>query len=166
MADLDGLAHIALQVALLVHDFHGASAQHIAGAYHQRVTERSGFFQGLGFSAGGGVGRLAQVERVQQFLKTLAVFGSVNHVGAGADDGHAVGFQIQRQLQGGLAAVLHDHAQRLFLVHDFQHVFQSQRFEIQPVRGVVVGRYGLRIAVDHMVSKPSSRRASAACTQQ
>ena len=91
VADLDGLAHVALQIALLVHHFHGASAQHVAGAHHQRVTQRSRFFQGLGLGAGGGVGGLAQVERVQQFLKTLAVLGGVNHVRAGTDDGYAVG---------------------------------------------------------------------------
>ena len=34
MADLDGFAHIALQVALLVHDFHGTATEHIAGAHH------------------------------------------------------------------------------------------------------------------------------------
>src|SRR3546814_2063881 len=29
------------------------------------------------------------------------------------------------------------------------HVLGGQRLEIQPVRGVVVGRHGLRVAVDH-----------------
>ena len=58
--------------------------------------------------------------------------------------GTPFGFQVQRQLQRRLAAVLHDHADRLFLVDDFQHVFQRQRLEVQAVGGVVVGRYGLR----------------------
>jgi hypothetical protein len=70
---------------------------------------------------------------VQQLLEALAVFGRVDHVGAGADDGHAIGLQVQRQLQRRLATVLHDHAQRLFLVDDFQHVFQRQRLEVQAV---------------------------------
>ena len=86
---------------------------------------------------------------MQHLLETLAVFGSVDHVGRGADDRHAVRFQVERQLQRGLAAVLHDHAERLFLVDDFQHVFQRQRFKIQAVGGIVVGRHGLGIAVDH-----------------
>ena len=32
---------------------------------------------------------------------------------------------------------------------DFQHVFQGDRFEVQPVGSVVVGRHGLRVAVNH-----------------
>jgi hypothetical protein len=58
VADLDRFAHVALQVALLVHDFHGAAAQHIAGAHHQRVAQRRGLFQRLGFGARRGIGRL------------------------------------------------------------------------------------------------------------
>ena len=34
VADLNGLAHVALQVALLMDNFHGAPAQHIAGAHY------------------------------------------------------------------------------------------------------------------------------------
>jgi hypothetical protein len=32
---------------------------------------------------------------------------------------------------------------------DLEHVFQRQRLEVQAIRRVVVGRHGLRIAVDH-----------------
>ena len=32
---------------------------------------------------------------------------------------------------------------------DLEDILQGQRFEIEPVRGVVVGRYGLGIAIDH-----------------
>ena len=97
MADLDGFAHVTLQVALLMHDFHGTATEHVAGAHHQRVAERGGFFKCLRLGAGGGVGRLAQFKGMQQFLKALTVFCRVNHVRAGANDGHAVGFQIQRE---------------------------------------------------------------------
>jgi hypothetical protein len=57
------------------------------------------------------------------------------------------------ELERRLAAELHDHAvQRAVLalgVDDFEHVLGRQRFEIEPVGGVVVGRHRLRIAVDH-----------------
>ena len=86
---------------------------------------------------------------MKQLLETLAVFGCVNHVRAGADDGHAFGFQAQGQLQRGLTAVLHDHAHGLFFGDDFQHVFQCQRFKVQAVAGVVVGGHSFRIAIDH-----------------
>ncbi len=34
-------------------------------------------------------------------------------------------------------------------VDDLQHIFRRERFEIEPVGGVVIGRHRLRIAVDH-----------------
>ena len=42
----------------------------------------------------------------------------------------------------------------LFDTQDFQHVFGGQRFEIQPVRRIVIGADGFRIAVDHDGFKP------------
>ena len=54
-----------------------------------------------------------------------------------------------RQLQRRLAAVLHDDALGLLLVDDLQDVLERQRLEVQPVGGVVVGRDGLGVAVDH-----------------
>ena len=149
MTDLDGFAHVTLQVALLVHDFHGAAAQNIARTHHQRVTEGGSFFKRLGLGTGRRVGRLAQLELVQELLKAFTVFGRVDHVGRGADDGHAVALQVQRQLQRRLATVLHDHAERLFFVNDLEHVFQRQRLEVQAVGGIVVGGHGFGVAVDH-----------------
>jgi hypothetical protein len=63
--------------------------------------------------------------------------------------GTPLALQVERQLQRRLAAVLHDDADRLFLVDDLQHVFQRHRLEVEAVAGVVVGRHGLRVAVDH-----------------
>ena len=40
-------------------------------------------------------------------------------------------------------------ARRLLGAQDLQHVLGRQRLEIEPVGGVVVGRDGLRVAVDH-----------------
>ena len=61
--------------------------------------------------------------------------------------------QRQRQLQRGLAAELHDarHVDVAFaLALDHRHhVFERQRLEVEAVGGVVVGRHGFRVAVDH-----------------
>ena len=71
----------------------------------------------------------------------------------GAEDRHARFDQHVGELERRLAAELHDDAGerafRLFDAHDFQHVFRRQRFEIEPVGGVVIGRDGFRIAIDH-----------------
>jgi hypothetical protein len=39
VGDLDRLAHVALEVLLLVHDLHRAAAQHVGRPHHQRVAD-------------------------------------------------------------------------------------------------------------------------------
>ena len=57
------------------------------------------------------------------------------------------------ELQRRLAAELDDDADELagllLGAQDLQHVLGRQRLEIEPVGGVVVGRDGFRVAVDH-----------------
>ncbi|MCY1280808.1 hypothetical protein D9M70_296020 [compost metagenome] len=149
VGDLHGLAHVALELFFLVDDFHRAAAQYVGRAHHHRVADVLRQGQGLVFAARGGVGRLAQVQALHHLLEALAVFGTVDGVGAGADDRHTGLFQGAAELQRGLAAVLHDHALGLLDADDLQHVFQGHRLEVQAVGGVVVGGDGFRVAVDH-----------------
>ena len=96
---------------------------------------------------------LQKTEFIDQFLETFAVFGQVNCIRAGAENGNAGGLERGSDFQRRLAAELHDHAMHtaeLRLAPDhLDHIFVRQRLEIQPVRGVVVGRHRLRIAVYH-----------------
>ena len=149
VADLHRLAHVALEVALLVHDLHRAPAQHVRRPHDERIADLVGRGDRRLLGARGAVGRLQELQPVQQLLEALAVLGHVDHVGRRADDRHAVALEVARELERRLAAVLHDHAPRLLDVHDLEHVLERERLEVQPVRGVVVGRHGLRIAVDH-----------------
>src|SRR5690606_10694119 len=149
IADLDRFAHVALQVLLLVHNFHGAATQHIAWAHHQGVANFSSQSNGFAFGTSRTVWRLTQTQLGQQLLETLTVFSHVNGFRAGTDDRYTVGFQSTCQFQRSLATVLNDGAHGFFDVNDFQHVFQSQRLEVQTIGGVVVGRNGFGVAVDH-----------------
>ena len=130
-------------------DFHGTAAEYIRRANDQRVANFVGQAQGFVFCACRAIGRLLQAEALQQLLEALAVFGRIDHVRRGTDDRHAVGFEVACQLQRRLAAVLDNDPNRLFDVHDLEHVFQRQRLKVEAIRGVVVGGHGLRIAVDH-----------------
>ncbi len=53
------------------------------------------------------------------------------------------------EVQGSLAAELHDDAVGLLRVVDVEHLFEGERLEVETVAGVVVGGDGLRVAVDH-----------------
>ena len=130
-------------------NFHGSATQHIAGSNHQRITQLLGFLQSFCFSTRSGIRRLAQTQGMQHLLKPLSVFSGIDHVRTGADDGHAFSLQTQRQFQRRLPAILNNHAEGLFFVHNFKHILQRQRFKIQTVAGVVVGGHCFGVAIDH-----------------
>ena len=73
--------HVALEVALLVDDFHRAPAEDIGRTHDQRIPDfrRRGDRGFLG--ACRAVRRLHEVQPVQELLETLAVFRHVDHVG-------------------------------------------------------------------------------------
>ena len=87
---LDRFAHVALEIALVVDDFHRAAAEHVRRAHHQRIADRFGRLHRLFLGARGAVRRLLQLQPVQQLLEALAILGHVDHVGRRADDRHAV----------------------------------------------------------------------------
>ena len=72
---------IALELMRVVHDFHGAAAEHIGGPDHDRVADRFG--DGAGFFRRGGDAAfgLTQLEPIEQLLEAVAVLGEVDGVG-------------------------------------------------------------------------------------
>ena len=97
--------------------------------------------------------RLFQAKPGQQFLKPLAVFGQINGVGRRAQNGDIGRFQRRSQFQRRLPAQLHDHPMQgaiaLFHRNQLQYIFSRQWFKIQPVAGVIIGRDGFGVAIDH-----------------
>src|SRR5262245_22711581 len=146
---LDGAFHIAFQALLVVNDHHRAPAQHVTRAHEHRIADRGRAPLGLVYRDGRSVNRLRDVQIGEQFAESLAVFGQVDRFGAGADDRNAGLVQPHRQVQRRLAAELHDHAVGLLQLDDAHHVFKRQRLEIEAVGSVVIGRDGLRVAVNH-----------------
>ena len=82
-------------------------------------------------------------------LEAFTVFRTVDGIRAGTDNRYASSFQRARQFQRGLTAVLDDNAFRLLNTHNFQHIFQRYRLEVEAVGGVVVGGDGFRVTVNH-----------------
>ena len=66
---------------------------------------------------------------------------------------HAGILERHGELERRLAAKLHDDAMedtvRLLGMNDLENILGRERLKIKPVGGVVVGRHGLGIAVDH-----------------
>ena len=89
----------------------------------------------------------------EHLAEGAALLGEVDRLGRGADDLHAgVGEALgeaERRLAAELADDAGDRAGLLLRVHDLEHVLERERLEVEPVGGVVVGRDGLGVAVDH-----------------
>ena len=137
----------------VAHNFHGAATQHVRWADHQREADVFGNGQGLRISGGNSVFRLLQLQLVHQRLEALAIFGQIDGVWRGAKDWNAFSFQRVGEFQRGLAAKLHNHAvqRAVFLLNaqDFHHMLKGEWLKIQAIRGVIVGRHSLWVAVDH-----------------
>ncbi len=77
----------------------------------------------------------------------------------GSEYGHPGRGQRPSQPERRLASERHDdpghRPGRLLRGDYFEHVLQGQRLEVEPVRGVVVGRDRLWVAVDHHGFEPS-----------
>ena len=148
-----GFADIGFKLRQRVDNLHGAAAEHIGRAHQHRITDGLRHAHGFFCRTRDAVVRLFQTEFGDQRRKPLTIFGQIDAVRAGAQDRNAGILQRLRQLQRGLAAQLHDHAHKFAVLHfgveDFQHVLGGQRFEIEPVRRVVIGGHGFGVAVDH-----------------
>ena len=149
----DRVEQIGLQHAFRMDDLHGAAAENVGRAHDQREADLGGDEARLLDRIGDAVVRLVEVELHEKLLETVAIFGKVDRIRRRAEDRDAVLFEGFRELQRRLAAELDDDADQLavflFRLQDLDHVFSGQRLEIKPVRGVVVGRDGFRVAVDH-----------------
>ena len=144
---------IVVERGRIVDDRHRPSAEHVRRAHYQREPEIGGDEARLLDRIGDAVLGLLQAELVEQTLEAVAILGQIDGIDRRPKDRRARLFDRVGKLQRRLAAELHDHPlQRpplALLVENRQHVLGGQRLEIEPIRGVVVGRNRLGIAVDH-----------------
>ena len=150
--------HVAIERRHVVDDRHAAAAEDVRRPDDEREADLGGDLARLGDARRGAARRLRDAEIPQQLREALAILGEVDRIGRGADDADARRLQRQRQLQRRLPAVLDDArhfaAGLLFARDDRRHVLERQRLEVQPIDGVVVGRHGLGVAVDHHGLEP------------
>ena len=168
--NLGGLEHVAFEGIVAVGDLHRPPPQHVARADHHRVADACRHLLRFRDRAAGPVRGLPQAQLVEQRLEPFAVLGPVDRVGRGADDRDPGPFEGGGEPERGLAAELDDDPQELAATHlrpgDGEDVLDSQRLQVEPIGGVVVGRDGLRVAVDHDRLEAGFLRPRHAWTQQ
>ncbi len=147
--DRRGCGQETVELGFVIGDGHGAAAQDEARAHQHRVADLPGDVVGLVAVVGQPPAGMVDLQLAQQGAEPAAILGQVQAVGRGAPDGHAGGGQAVSQVDGRLAAELHQRPVGPLAFHDAQHVLQGERLEVEAVGGVVVGGDGLGVAVDH-----------------
>ncbi len=152
--DLAGRPHeVVAQRIGAVDDLHAATAEHEARAHEHGVADLLGDAHRALHVDRRAVARRQQPGLVEQSREQLALLGQVDGLRARPQDRVAGRLDALREPERGLAAELADDAEdgaaRRLRVQDLQDVLERQRLEVQPVGRVVVGRHGLRVAVDH-----------------
>ena len=141
-------AHVVAQFCLVVDNLHGAAAQYIGGAHHDRIADISCAVDGILQIGDAESPRTRNLCLGQHFVKALPVFCPVNIIYRCAKDLDPGLLQGGCQIYSCLSAKLNDNAFRLFLVDDVQHIFRGQRLEVKPVGNIKVRRYGFRVVID------------------
>ncbi len=145
MSGIHGGGDIGGRVA----DAHPASAEDVGRAHQNRVAD--GFRGGDGLVGPGRhrPRRDGDLELVAERAEPLAILGEVDRVLLRPEDRVPGLLERVRELQRSLAAELDGHAGRLLAGADLEHRLGVERLEVEPVRGVVVGRDRLGVAVHH-----------------
>ena len=127
----------AHELFTVIGDFHRPPAQHVRRPHHNGVADA---FSGLGRffqRAHRAIARLLKAKPLQQLLEAFTVFGDINRLRAGAQDGNARLVQSLAELERRLPAILHNAAEQfagfLFLADERNNIFRRQRFEIEPI---------------------------------
>ena len=96
--EIGGQPHqIAVDLGRVVHDLHGAAAEHIGRPDHDRIADRLGDGARLLGAGGDAALRLPQLEPIEQLLEAVAILGEIDGVGRGAEDRHVAPFPAARR---------------------------------------------------------------------
>ena len=148
-ADLDCAPHVAAQIFRVIDQLHRAPAENEGRSNEHRITDPLGDRDRFVLARRGAARRLAQPEPVEHLGEKFAVFCQFDAFRRRADDRDAGRLQSGREIERRLSAELHDHALRLLLFVNVEHVLVRQRLEVELVARVVVGRDRLRVRVHH-----------------
>ena len=99
---------VANQLRGVLHYLHGPAAQHVAGAYHCRISDVLGDLEGFAHRGHRCARRLGNPQSGHKFFKLVPVRRSVDSFRAGAKDRQTGRSQNLGQIDGCLAAELND----------------------------------------------------------
>ena len=104
LADQHGRLQIVPQRELVIHDLHGAAAQHIGRAHQHRIADASGGGDAILDLRHRATLRLGDIQAAHGLFEAVAVLRALDGLHVRADDGHAQLRKPACQIDGGLPA--------------------------------------------------------------
>src|SRR5690625_6870257 len=123
--------------------------KHIAGTEQYRLADPVCNLQGIVHIACCSILGERNVQGFQEFGKFTPVFCKIDPLKLRTEDMNPSFQKSLAQFEGGLAADLKNHPFRFFMLKDIEYPLPEDRFKVEFVGKVKVGRDGLRVAVDH-----------------
>src|SRR5438067_9826538 len=141
--------HIAAQISFVINQLHPAAAENERGPNENWISNAIGDRNRFLYTDSRAVRGLAQIKFVEHNGEELAIFGHLDALRLGSENGNASRFQPIGEIERRLSAKLHDYAFGSFLVVNIEHVLECERLKIKFVAGIVIGRNRFRIGVNH-----------------
>ena len=145
----DGVTHISREFFRIVHERHGAPAEHVARTHENGIADGARDLERILGVRGRARWRLGEMELLEHVAEAVPILGQIDALGRGSQNRRAGLFERLGELERRLAAELHDDALWIFAVNDFEHVLEREGFEIEPVARIVVRAHRLGVAVHH-----------------
>ena len=134
---------------MIDYDFHALSAQNIGGAHEYGVAEFLCYGTSLVRTRDYVKGRIGNSVVVKQGREASAVFGKVQGLVGGPDNGNPKTIKLFRELKSRLAPELNDNTHRFLVPYDVVNMLPENRLKVELVGGVEIRGYRLWIAVNH-----------------
>ncbi len=128
---------------------------HILTAYNVRRTQKYGITESFGclyrliLGHYGNAFRTGNPELFQKRVKPFPVLGEVNAVSGSSEDAYSLFIEVTAKFDSRLTAERYYYSVRFFDIEHVLNVLCRQRFEIQPVRRIEVGRNGFGVIIDN-----------------
>ena len=146
---LHRLLDVFPEALLMVDDCHAASSEDERRTHEDRIADLLRDLERIVNRVRDAARRLLHADFIHKRAEEVAVLRECDVLGRGAEDVYARRLEFFREVERGLTAELDNRAVAFLALVDLHHVFERERFEVERVRSVVVGRDCLGVGVHH-----------------
>ena len=149
LADVGSQLEETLQLVLVGTYVHGCTAEHVGRTHQYREPDFLDKLVDVIHRCECSPCWLVNPNAVTHGRELVAVFGIVDALGRGAEDGHTLVVKTHGQVVRNLSTCRDDDAMRILQFDNIHDAFEGQLIEIETVAHIIISRNGLRVVVNH-----------------